>query len=94
MENTHRHVEFFVFPYSDEVIRKALSFGGSCAIPPSTSDMEEAGFKRALESSLLPQSTSPTIQKQIMRGNFESRRPGPAYAIYPSDRFIRSEEME
>jgi FAD/FMN-containing dehydrogenase len=36
----------------------------------------------------------PTLQRQIMRGNFDSRRQGPAYTIYPSDRSIRFEEME
>ncbi len=93
-ENAHRHVEFFVFPYSDDVIFKTLALTDPCDPPASTTDMEEASFKLALDAGKLVPFTIPMIQKQIMRGNFESQRRGPAYAIYPSDRSIRFEEME
>jgi FAD-linked oxidoreductase len=93
-EDAHRHVEFFVFPYSDDVIFKTLSVTEPCAAPASTSDMEEAGFKRVLDLGKLAPFTIGTLQKQIMRGNFEASRQGPAYTIYPSDRTIRFEEME
>jgi FAD/FMN-containing dehydrogenase len=94
LEKAHRHVEFFVFPYSDQVILKTLSLTEPCDPPTSTTDMEEAGFKLALDAGKLAPFTIPMIQKQIMRGSFESQRQGPAYAIYPSDRSIRFEEME
>ena len=93
-EDAHRHVEFFIFPYSDDVIFKTLSLTDPCNQPASTTDMEEANFKLALNAGKLAPFTVPMIQKRIMRGNFESQRQGPAYTIYPSDRSIRFEEME
>ncbi len=94
LEDDHRHVEFFQFPYSDDVILKTLSLTEPCAAPKTTTDMEEAGFKRVLDIGRRLPFTIPTLQRQIMGGNFESVRSGPAYTIYPSDRSIRFEEME
>jgi FAD-linked oxidoreductase len=93
-EEAHRHVEFFRFPYSEDVIFKTLSLTDPCEAPASTSDMEEVSFKRVLDAGKALPLLIPMLQKQIMRGNFESQRQGPAYAIYPSDRTIRFEEME
>jgi FAD-linked oxidoreductase len=93
-EDAHRHVEFFVFPYSNDVIFKTLSLTEPCEAPASTTDMEEASFKRVLDAGRLAPFAIGTLQKQIMRGNFDSQRQGPAYTIYPSDRSIRFEEME
>jgi FAD-linked oxidoreductase len=94
LEDAHRHVEFFIFPYSDEAILKTLSLAEPCPAPASTSDMSETGFRRVLEAGKALPFTIPTLQKQMMRGSFESGRQGPAYAIYPSERTIRFEEME
>ena len=94
LEDAHRHVEFFILPYSDDVIFKTLSLTDPCDPPASTTDMEETSFKLALNAGKLAPFTIPTIQRQIMRGNFDSQRQGPAYTIYPSDRSIRFEEME
>jgi FAD/FMN-containing dehydrogenase len=93
-EDQHRHVEFFIFPHSDEVIFKTLSLTDPCEAPGSTTDMEEASFKRVLDLGRIVPALIPALQRQIMRGNFESRRQGPAYTIYPSDRSVRFEEME
>lgn len=93
-EDEHRHVEFFLFPYSDAVIFKTLSLTDPCKAPRSTTDMEEASFKRVLDIGKSLPFMVPMLQKQIMQGNFESQRKGPAYTIYPSDRSIRFEEME
>lgn len=93
-EEAHRHVEFWMFPYSDDVILKTLTLTEPCTAPATTTDMEEAGFKAMLEACRIAPFTISMLQKQVMRGNFESQRQGPAYTIYPSDRTIRFEEME
>jgi FAD-linked oxidoreductase len=93
-EDAHRHVEFFVFPYSDQVIFKTLSLTDPCEAPASTTDMEEASFRRVLDLGKTLPFAIPFLQKLMMQTSFESSRQGPAYAIYPSDRSIRFEEME
>ncbi len=94
LEAAHRHVEFFIFPHADLAIVKTLSLTDPCAAPASTSDMEEAGFRRVLDLGAAAPITVPMLQKQMMRGRYDSRRSGPAYTIFPSDRTIRFEEME
>jgi FAD-linked oxidoreductase len=94
LEAAHRHVEFFIFPYSDQAILKTLSLTDPCEPPPSTSDMEEASFRRLVDICAAAPFLTSSLQKMAMGGSFESRRSGPAYAIFPSDRSIRFEEME
>lgn len=90
----HRHVEFFVFPHADTVILKTLSLTDPCDPPESTTDMEEASFRRLLDLGARVPLFVPLLQKLIMAGSFESTRRGPGYTIFPSDRTIRFEEME
>ncbi len=94
LEAEHRHVEFFMFLYSDDVILKTLTLADPCEAPRSTTDMEETSFRRVLDIGKALPFAIPTLQKLIMRGSFNARREGPAYAIFPSDRTIRFEEME
>ncbi len=94
LEALHRHVEFFIFPHADLAIVKTLSLTDPCDPPASTSDMEEAGFRRILDLGAAAPVTIPMLQKQMMRGRYDSRRSGPAYTIFPSDRTIAFEEME
>jgi FAD-linked oxidoreductase len=89
-----RHVEFWFFPHADSVILKTLELTDPCDVPKSTTDMEEAAFRRLLNVGAVVPALVPTLQRLMMRTNMESRRRGPAHAIFPSDRTIRFEEME
>ena len=90
----HRHAEFFVFPYADEVILKTLEPAapdGSFREPWAG---EEAVFRGCCAlSSALPALTSP-LQRQLMKLVRPTRRVGPAHRIFPSERTVRFEEME
>jgi FAD-linked oxidoreductase len=90
----HRHLEFWLFPYSDQVILKTLDPCDPCDAPASTSDMEEAMFRRLLDLGVAVPRLIPWLQRGMMRTGFGAGRQGPAPAIFPSDRTIRFEEME
>ncbi len=89
-----RHVEFWFFPHADSVILKTLEPCDPCDPPPSTTDMEEAAFRRVLNVGALIPPLVPTLQRLMMRTDMSGRRRGPAHAIFPSDRTITFEEME
>jgi len=90
----HRHVEFWFFPHTDSVILKTLSLTDPCEPPASTTDMEEASFRRVLNIGAAVPWLVPPLQKLIMKTPLDGHRRGPAYAIFPSDRTNRFEEME
>ncbi|BCA59408.1 D-arabinono-1,4-lactone oxidase [Sphingomonas sp. HMP6] len=90
----HRHVEFWFFPHADSVILKTLDLTDPCDPPPSTTDMEEATFRRVLNVGALIPPLIPTLQRLMMKTEMNGNRRGPAHAIFPSDRTIRFEEME
>ena len=89
-----RHVEFWFFPHADSVILKTLDPVDPCDPPPSTTDMEDAMFRRLLDVGAAIPPLVPTLQRILMRSRVKGRRRGPAHAILPSDRTIRFEEME
>lgn len=90
----HRHVEFWLFPHSDDVILKTLDLCDPCDPPPTTTDMEEASFRRILNISALLPFLTPSLQRLMMKSGISGRRRGPAHSIFPSDRTVRFEEME
>jgi len=90
----HRHIEFWFFPHADQVILKTLDLCDPCDPPPTTTDMEEAAFRRVLGVAARLPFLTPTLQRAMMKTNMNGRRHGPAHAIFPSDRTIRFEEME
>lgn len=90
----HRHIEFWLFPHADDVIVKILEPCDPCDPPASTSDMEEAAFRRLLDVGARLPFLTPWLQRLMMRSDMNGGRRGPAHAIYPSDRTIRFEEME
>ena len=90
----HAHVEFWFFPHADQVILKTLDHTDACNPPPSTTDMEEAAFRRFLNVGHLAPFMVPTLQRLMMRSPMKGRRRGPAHSIFPSDRTLRFEEME
>lgn len=90
----HRHAEFFVFPYADEVILKTLqpaADDGSFREPRAG---EDTVFRYCCEiSRVVPPLTGP-LQRRLMKLVRASRRIGPAHRIFPSERTVRFEEME
>ena len=90
----HRHVEFWFFPHSDDVILKTLDLCDPCDPPPTTTDMEEASFRRILNISARLPFLTPSLQRLMMKSGISGRRRGPAHRIFPSDRNLRFEEME
>ena len=90
-----RHMEFFVFPYSDDVIFKTLHPAPAEPGFKDGNDIDESAFRFFCEVGGAAPFTIPTLQKLMMRMSGQStRRVGPAYQIFPSDRTIRFEEME
>jgi FAD-linked oxidoreductase len=89
-----RHVEFWLFPHADSAILKTLEPCEPCDPPASTSDIEEASFRRLLDIGAFVPALIPTLQRLMMKTNLNGARRGPAHAIFPSDRTIRFEEME
>lgn len=90
----HRHIEFWFFPHSDHVILKTLDPCDPCDPPPTTTDMEEAAFRRILGIAARLPFLTPFLQRLMMKSGISGRRRGPAHSIFPSDRTIRFEEME
>lgn len=90
----HRHVEFWFFPHSDDVILKTLDPCDPCDPPPTTTDMEEASFRRILNIAARLPFLTPSLQRLMMKSGISGRRRGPAHLVFPSDRTIRFEEME
>ena len=90
----HRHIEFWFFPHSDQVILKTLDPCDPCDPPPTTTDMEEATFRRILDISARLPFLTPMLQRLMMKSGISGRRRGPAHSIFPSDRSLRFEEME
>ena len=93
-----RHMEFFVFPYSDDVIFKTLH-----PVEPKepgrprreVGEESEATFKQICDICAAVPMLTPPLQRLIMRmAGKSSRRVGPAHEIFPSERNIRFEEME
>lgn len=89
-----RHVEFWFFPHCDAVILKTLEPCDPCGPPPTTTDMEEASFRRLLNVGAIIPPLVPSLQRLIMRSDMNGRRRGPAHTVFPSDRTIPFEEME
>ena len=91
----HRHVEFFAFPYADDVIVKTLH-----EAPPEgdfrpSADIDERAFRLACEWGARMPAVIPTLHRRMMHSaDRPTRRVGPAYQIFPSERTIRFEEME
>jgi len=90
----HRHIEFWFFPHSDHVILKTLDLCDPCNPPPSTTDMDEAVFRRILDISARLPFLTPHLQRLMMKSGISGRRRGPAHSIFPSERTLRFEEME
>lgn len=92
---TNRHVEFFVFPYADSVILKTLNPVEADGRDDGGTDVDETVFRLICDLSAAAPRSVPVLQKMMMRmSGKETRRVGPAWRIFPSERTIRFEEME
>ncbi len=90
-----RHMEFFVFPYSDQVIFKTLHPAEPEGEFQGGTDIDETVFRLVCDLGAAAKGMIPTLQRLIMRMSAKpQRRVGPAYGIFPSERTIRFEEME
>ncbi len=90
-----RHMEFFVFPYSDDVIFKTLHPAPAEPGFKDGNDIDESAFRFLLDVGKSAPVLIPSLQKLMMVVSGKAtRRVGPAYQIFPSDRTIRFEEME
>ena len=90
-----RHMEFFVFPYSDDVIFKTLHPAAAEGEFKGGEDIDESLFRRVCDIGVRAPKLIPAMQRTMMRASGKpARRVGPAYRIFPSERSIRFEEME
>jgi FAD-linked oxidoreductase len=90
-----RHVEFFVFPYADEVILKTLRPAAPEGELRASQDIGETAFRLACETGARLPATIPGGQRLMMKAMGKpTRRVGPAWRIFPSDRTVPFEEME
>lgn len=92
----HRHAEFFVFPYADEVILKTLhpTQEPDTPRPPKPRVNEEEIFRFCCEvTAAFPLLAGPA-QRFMTRASSDLHRVGPAYRVFPSTRTVRFEEME
>jgi FAD-linked oxidoreductase len=90
----NRHVEFFVFPYSDIAMLKILQPKPSEGEMREQADMDDASFRKVCDLCTLFPFVTPFVQKKIIPPNLKRRRVGPAYRIFPSERTVKFEEME
>jgi FAD-linked oxidoreductase len=90
----NRHVEFFIFPYSDTAMLKILQPKPSEGEMREQADMNDTTFRRVCDLCATLPFLTPFVQKKILPANMRRRRVGPAYRIFPSDRTVKFEEME
>ena len=90
----NRHVEFFVFPYGDQVILKTLNPAAAEGPLRQLNDIDDRAFRAICEVCAALPFATPALQRLIVRPGVRQRRVGPAYRIFPSDRTVKFEEME
>ena len=94
LASTHRHAEFWWFPYADSVILKTLDPIGPCPDPPERRGSGEEAFRVMCEMSAAKPEMIGELQRAAMEAPIDASRRGPAYSIFASDRTVRFEEME
>jgi len=94
LARANRHVEFWVFPYGDQVILKTLNPAAEEGPLNRTTDMDDRAFGVICEVCAALPFLTPSLQRMIVRPGASHRRVGPAYRIFPGERNVRFEEME
>jgi FAD-linked oxidoreductase len=90
----NRHVEFFVFPYGENVALKMLNPAPGEGELKRLSDMDDRLFRMVCDVCTVAPWMTKRLQPLIVGRGVRQRRVGPAYQIFPSDRTVRFEEME
>lgn len=90
-----RHFEFFMFPYSDDVILKTLHPIEVESDFTTQKHESEKAFQAICDLAAEIPPFVPMLQTELMRLiPRETRDVGPAFQIFPSVRTVRNEEME
>lgn len=87
-----RHMEFFLFPYASSVTLKTLHPTEAIELPED--DGDDRVFQACCDLAAAAPRSVPMIQRTLARLTRSSRRTGPAWRIFPSERTVRFEEME
>src|SRR5262249_10136124 len=82
----HRHAEFFVFPYADQVILKTLHPTDDPKPFKEHSTADDKIFKFACDLTTMIPPLAGFMQRMLMKGIHTARRVGPAYQVFPSER--------
>lgn len=90
----NRHAEFFIFPHADKAIVKTLHPAPEEGRFRPPGPVDETVFRLACELGAAAPGWVPTLQKLMTRGSGSSRRVGPAWRVFPSERTVPFEEME
>ena len=91
---SNRHVEFFIFPYGDYVALKTLNPAPSEGPLKRMNDMDDRAFRMVCDLCSVAPWLTRRLQPHIVGRGVRTRRVGPAYQIFPSDRTVKFEEME
>jgi len=94
LTRANRHAEFFVFPYGDYVALKTLNPAAGEGPLKRMNDMDDRAFKVVCDVCAALPFLTKRLQPVIVQPGVRTRRVGPAYQIFPSDRSVRFEEME
>ncbi len=89
----YRHVEFFVFPYSDQAMLKILEPTGS-GDDLASAEPDDAAFGAICETVRRAPFLAGPLQKVMVRAIQPAERAAPAWRVFPSEREVRFEEME
>lgn len=97
-KDEHRHIEFWMFPYSDQALLKTLDETDEPA--PPRAEIEESWPSEddlltiAVESVRMFPSINGWLQRQLNTLVEDTAYHGPAYQVFPSPRDVRFNEME
>jgi FAD-linked oxidoreductase len=92
-KDKHRNLEFFAFPFGDTAILKTLDYTDKPDLNVTPEDDNET-LKLACEVSMRASWLIPLIQKMLGVFVSDQTRRAPSYAIYPSARNVRFNEIE
>ena len=87
-----RHMEFFLFPYASSVTLKTLD--PTEAVKLTAQEGDDRVFQACCDLAAAASRSVPMLQRSLARVTRPSRRAGPAWQIFPSERTVRFEEME
>ncbi len=87
-----RHMEFFLFPYAGSVTLKTLHPTAAAELAEEEDD--DHVFQACCDLAAAAPRSVAMIQRTLACVTRSSRRAGPAWRIFPSERTVRFEEME